>query len=44
MAVPETPMHEDNLLFWAEYQIGFAWQIFPVKAIPVTHCMDQSAD
>jgi hypothetical protein len=35
MSVPITPSNFDDLSFWAEYEIGLAWQILTVKTVTV---------
>jgi hypothetical protein len=41
MAVPETPVHEDDFPAGAEYEVGLSGQIAPVKAESVSESMQQ---
>ncbi len=44
VAVPETPMHEDDLASRNEYQIGGAGKVPTVKAEAVPKAMNQGTD
>ncbi len=43
MAVPEAPVHEDDLPARAEHEIGLSGQIAPMKAESVSEPMQQPA-
>jgi len=42
MAVPETPVNENNLSKPPEYQIGLARKIRRVQPVAKAHCVDHS--
>ena len=44
MAVPETPMDENNLAHGSEDNVGRAGKIFAVKTVTVTEAMKQTTD
>lgn len=44
MQMPKAAVHEDDFAARAEYEIGFARQVFAVQAVAVAERMYQSAD
>jgi len=39
--MPETAIHEDGFSKSRERQIGLAWKVFPVEAVPVAQAVNQ---
>lgn len=43
MLVPEAPVNHDHFSPGWEYDVGRAWKLFAVEAIPVAHPMYEAA-